>query len=298
MPTINNILFPTDFSENAKQALPYALEIAYQTGATIHLLHSIEEPYDFAPLAQEVKKSVSHKVDLLLQEILEDIQQQKKYAKLNIKTQIQSGRALYTILEEAQNVNSDLIIMGTRGRSGFEKIFLGNTTAEIIEHATIPVLAIPKESSTPNFERILFTTNYKDNDLKALQYVANFARLFESKITVFHAAMESDLQNEILFRGFRELISESIDYDKIEFEQAPSSDFVDTMNQKVKADTPSLVVMVRYEKPFSFFGKKHSKEMSYSVSRPLLVVPSNQDFYARDKQTGKKESKKEQPVKE
>lgn len=298
MPTINNILFPTDFSENAKQALPYALEIAHQTGATIHLLHSIEEPYDFAPLAQEVKKSVSHKVDLLLQEILEDIQQQKKYAKLNIKTQIQSGRALYTILEEAQNVNSDLIIMGTKGRSGLEKFFLGNTTAEIIEHATIPVLAIPRGSSAPNFERLLFTTSYKDNDLKALQYIASFAQLFESEITVFHAAMETDLQNEILFRGFRELVNESIAYDKIEFEQAPSTDFVDTMSQKVEADTPSIVVMVRYEKPFSFFGKKYSKEMSYSVSRPLLVVPGNQEFYGRKKQNDDRESIKKQPVKE
>lgn len=297
MSTIKQILHPTDFSDNSRQALPYVLEIARQTGATVHILHSIEEPYDFAPMIQEVKKGVSRKVEILLQEIVEDIQNQKEFSKLEVRTQMQSGRARYAILEEADHLNCDLIVMGTRGRSQLEKLFVGSTTTEVIEHAKIPVLAIPEPAGKPDFKKILFATDFKENDLQALQYVAELSHLFNSTITVFHAAMESALQNEILFRGFRELVRESLPDADIKFEQAPSTDFMATIKDKIEADGPSVVVMVRYDQPFSILSQKYSKDMSFSANRPLLVMPSDTAFYDKVLPAKKTRAKKKQPVK-
>lgn len=275
---INNILFPTDFSLNTRQALPFALNIAKKTGATIHILHSIEEPYDFAPLAQEIKEGVTNKVKRLFAELLQEINEDEIYSDIPIKTHIQTGRAINTILEAGQSFESDLIVMGTKGRTGLEKILFGSTTAEVIQESKIPVLAIPKNAPVTGFDQILFTTDYHDGDLEALQYTVELAKLFKSRIKVFHTALESTLKTKCMFYGFKELVKESISYENIDFEEEKSITFFEGVANQIERHNISLVVMIHYNKPFSLIGqKKQSKDMSYYIQAPLLVLPGQKN---------------------
>lgn len=270
---INNILFPTDFSDNARNALPFALEFSKRTGATLHILHSIEEPYDFAPMAEEVKKGVTRKVQRLFEEMLDEIRKEKKYADIPIHTHIQTGRALYTIPEESENLKIDMIVMGTKGRSGLEKILFGTTTAEVVQLSKVPVLAVPQKTGLDDFDQILFTTDYNDGDLVALAYIAKLAKLFQSKIKIFHAALDNDLKTDIMFRGFRELIREKIPYRNVDFDYDTTITFFEAVADQLDQNDISLLVMVRYQKPFSLLKKNYSKEMSYYTEVPLLVLP-------------------------
>lgn len=273
---IKNILFPTDFSDNARRALPFALDIARKTGATLHIMHSIEEPYDFAPMVEDVKKGVTRKVQRLFDDMIDDIRNSKKDAELQLKTRIQTGRAIYAILEESENLSADLVVMGTRGRSGIEKFLIGGTTAQVIQLTKTPVLAIPETVSENGFGKILFATDYHGGDLKALQFVANLGKLYDSEITVFHIATDRELKDEILFRGFRELVNESITYPTIGFRQTEGADLPGGILEEMEHNNISLVVMVRYKKPFALFGKKRSKDMSYQTTAPLLVIPGTE----------------------
>lgn len=276
---INNILFPTDFSDNARHALPFALKVAKKTGATLHILHSIEEPYDFAPLAQEIKEGVTNKVKRLFAELLQEINEDEIYSEVPIKTHIQTGRAINTILEAGQSFESDLIVMGTKGRTGLEKILFGGTTAEVVQESKIPVLAIPTNTGATDFSQILFNTDYHDGDLEALRYVVKLAKLFKSKIKVFHTTLESNLKTESMFYGFRELVKESVLYKNIDFEEEKSITFFEGVANQIEKHNVSLVVMIHYDKPFSLIGqKKQSKDMSYYIQAPLLVLPGNTTF--------------------
>lgn len=271
---INSILFPTDFSDNAQHALPFALKIAKKTGATIHILHSIEEPYDFAPLAQEIKEGVTNKVKKLFAELQQEINEDETYSDIPIKTHIQTGRAINAIVEADQSFDSDLIVMGTKGRTGLKKILFGSTTAEVVQESKIPVLAIPAHSDATDFSQILFNTDYHDGDLEALQYVVKLAKFFKSKIKVFHTTLESNLKTKCMFYGFRELVKESISYENIEFEHEKAITFFEGVANQIEKHNVSLVVMIRYSKPLSLIGqKKQSKDMSYYIQAPLLVLP-------------------------
>lgn len=274
MNTLNHLLFPTDFSDNARKALPYALEIATRTGASLHILHSIEEPYDFAPMLDEIKKGVSRKVNRLFQEIIEEIKLQDRYSDIEIKTYIEYGRAIYSILDQARSLDIDLILMGTKGRSGIEKILFGSTTAEIIGRSNIPVFAIPKEAETPHFEQILFATEYNDGDLGALEFLTPLAELFKAEIKVFHSTRKNKLEEEIKFRGFRELVKEVIPYKKIRFEQAVTESFFEAIADEVEENNIELLVMKRYQKQMSLLDKRNTKDMSYYTSVPLLMIPA------------------------
>lgn len=274
--SINNIVFPTDFSDNARRALPYVLKIAKKTGATVHILHSIEEPYDFAPLAQEIKEGVTNKVESLFEELIKEIRQEGVYSDVPIKTHIHTGRAINAILEADQSFETDLIVMGTKGRTGFKKILFGSTTADVIQESTIPVLAIPQNARVADFNQILFTTDYHDGDLEALKYVVDLAKRFKSKIKVFHTTLENNLKTESMFYGFRELVKESISYEHIDFEEEKSITFFEGVANQIEEHNISLVVMIRYKKPFSLIGtQKQTKDMSYYIQAPLLVLPGN-----------------------
>lgn len=281
--SINNILFPTDFSDNTREALTFALELARSTGATIHLMHSIEEPYDFASLREapiiaddEVKKGLSQRVDKLFNNLRQEITDDEKYKDVNIETCMQTGRALYTILEETNNRDIDLVIMSTKGRSGLEKIIYGSTTAEVVERSKVPVLAVPPKISFNGFDQLMFATDFQDGDLQALQYITNFANLFDSNITVFHSSPEDNLETKIMVRGFKELTKESVSYRDMTFVQETNPSFFDAISDQLEKGNFSLLVMARYKESFSLLNRRQTKQMSYYTEVPLLVLPGQE----------------------
>ncbi|SHE90393.1 Nucleotide-binding universal stress protein, UspA family [Fodinibius roseus] len=291
MADINNILFPTDFSENTSNALTFALEIARASDAKVHLMHSIEEPYNFAmmdeaPITTEVKRSISQTVKKLFNTLEDEIRKNDTYGELNIETSIQTGRAVYNILEEAGNRNADLVVVGAKGRTGLKKILFGSTTAEVIRRAEVPVLAVPKEASYEGFKQIIFATDYQDGDLEALQFVVKLAKLFNSKINIFHSSLKNNLKTEIMSRGFRDLVTEKISYDNIEFETTPSTRFFEAVTQKMARHSISLLVMVHYEESFPPLPKRLSQEMSYYSEAPLLVLPGQKLTNAKNDHVG------------
>ncbi|WP_445664650.1 universal stress protein [Fodinibius sp. AD559] len=276
MTAINNILFATDFSENSYNARDFALETALNSGATLHIMHSIEEPYDFAPMIEEVKNSLNERVKKLFDTMMDEIKEDEKYEEITIETYIQTGRAIYTIMEEVKNQDIDLIVMGAKGRTGLGRFFWGSTTADVVQRSKVPVLAVPKESSYDGFQKVVFATDYNDGDLEALQFVTGLAELYDSKINIFHSSGKKDLKAEIMFRGFQEMVTEQNSYPNIEFEAAESESFFEAIINKIENDNISLLVMVHYDKSFPPLPKQESKEMSYYTEVPLLVLPGSE----------------------
>jgi nucleotide-binding universal stress UspA family protein len=85
--------------------------------------------------------------------------------------------------------NIDLVVAGTRGRTGLRKMLVGSVTEEICRTVTCPILTVgPEAANTANapFQRILFPTNLSELSLKTVPYIAMLAREFASPITVLH----------------------------------------------------------------------------------------------------------------
>ncbi|MGK7369831.1 MAG: universal stress protein [Candidatus Halalkalibacterium sp. M3_1C_030] len=271
---ISHILFPTDFSETSEKALPYALELARRNKASLTLLHSIEEPYDFAPMLEDIRKHINRKVDSLFNEQLDKIAENEAYRDLDIETRIQNGRISLAIFEESKQGKADLIVMGTTGASGLERVLFGSNASEIILQSKIPVLAVPENSSYNGLDHITFLTDYNDGDLKALQQSAGLAELFNAEISVLHIADERNLKTEIMHRGFKEIASKQVKYEATEYELVIQNNFIAGVADFLETKATSLMVMVRYQKPFfsKMLEKNHSKELGFYTKVPLLVL--------------------------
>ncbi|MCX8031586.1 MAG: universal stress protein [Thermodesulfovibrionales bacterium] len=141
---IKKILFPTDFSEGAKHAIPYAVDMAKSYGAKLYLLHVI---YDIATASG---LHVPHSsIDQMYAELestakkeLERFGFKEREDLKDVEYVIKRGVPYEEILKFAKDNSIDLIIMGTHGRTGLDRVLFGSTAERVVRNSTCPVLTV------------------------------------------------------------------------------------------------------------------------------------------------------------
>jgi len=136
---ISRILFPTDFSLDAEHAFQYALTLARAFGAELHLLHVIYFPpqtpeYDIGQVIDSLVKNAEGSLKKLADGVSEP--------KPVIRMDVQVGVEHTEITKFAEREKIDLIVMGTRGRTGLAHVFLGSVAERVVRHAHCPVLTV------------------------------------------------------------------------------------------------------------------------------------------------------------
>jgi nucleotide-binding universal stress UspA family protein len=141
---VRHILAPTDFSEVSNQALTMALELAQTFGATLSLLHVIELP-PFPVQVLEPGKAGMLLLTELEQQANRELSQLPagvEVGKVAISRYVDTGTPHRTIVETAEALKADLIVMATHGRSGLGHTFIGSVAERVVRTAPCPVLTI------------------------------------------------------------------------------------------------------------------------------------------------------------
>ncbi|ENO86468.1 universal stress protein [Thauera linaloolentis] len=148
MAKIETILFATDFSKGSAQACELARTLGTLTGARLHVLHVITTLHDRSNLRIS-SAMLSNMFDEIKQGAAQDMRQfcQENLAGLDITPHIVQGASHEELLREATRIGADLIIMGTHGRTGLEKLLMGSTAEKVVRSSIIPVLTV-RESET------------------------------------------------------------------------------------------------------------------------------------------------------
>jgi len=141
---IKSILFPTDFSEGSAQALPYAVEFAKKYNAKLYLLHVI---YDMAKGSGLYVPHVS--MDQLYREIQEGAKKELNNFAIeslegmkNVERIVITGVPHQEIVAFANKNKVDMIIIGTHGRTGIDRLLFGSTAAQVVRNAPCPVMTV------------------------------------------------------------------------------------------------------------------------------------------------------------
>lgn len=125
------ILLATDGSEQNKKAVTHAIEQAKISGAELHAVYVLDMKTDYEPKSY-------------LSTDLSNVENIAKKEGINVKKWIVKGHPAEEILKLAKEKAADLIVMGSLGRSGIEKILLGNVADKVIRNSSIPVLIVRK----------------------------------------------------------------------------------------------------------------------------------------------------------
>ena len=195
---IRTILVPLDFSRASMHALKYAIALAEEFSAAIHLVHVHPRDELMAiPNAGHLMLNCADAI-ALMQDRLGEIQEKHDVKFWPDNCHVVSGKPYEEIVRLARDLQVDLIIMPTRGHSGLKRIALGSTTERVVRFAGCPVL-VPRGAKfdaltwsaepTTKFlpRRILVPVDFSHCAIEGVKFAALLAKRFKAKLRLFHA---------------------------------------------------------------------------------------------------------------
>ena len=132
------IVVPTDGSSQSDAAVDHAVELARHHGSEVHVLYVADSNRDsLTTQGGEVVDALEQEVDQIVSEAVE-----RADAGTDIAGEVLTGDPVETILDYADSVDADLVVMGTAGRRGLDRFLLGSTTERVVRLSSVPVLTV------------------------------------------------------------------------------------------------------------------------------------------------------------
>jgi len=136
------ILAPTDGSGRTSETLEHAVSIAVDNDATIHGLYVLDRRMYLAA-EKEAQEEVIESLEADGEDALERLREQVAAADVPVVTELRKGIPHRDILRYARDIDADLIVMGTHGRTGRDRLAnIGSVTQRVVENADVPVLVV------------------------------------------------------------------------------------------------------------------------------------------------------------
>lgn len=188
---IRHVLCPLDLSETSPATFGYATMLARWYGASVTALQMIRVGLPTVqPVSSPLVMTPEHE-----KRFTDDLQQfvdAHTPAGLAVNVVLREGPMVEGILEEARSRRADLIVMGTHGRGGFDRLVLGSVTEKVLRKATGPVLTVPPAvTSAPDgaiapFKNILCAIDFSPASLRALTYALSLAQESGKRLILLH----------------------------------------------------------------------------------------------------------------
>lgn len=184
------ILAPVDFSDASDLALRRAADLATRTGAELHVLHvvpGISPEVVFDDLSSDDRAFYRRFFDEA------DATLTARFAwvdgdRVQAKRVISKGAPAQIILDYAEREQCDLLVMGTHGRRGLQRLFLGSVAEDVLRRTDIPVMIVPEHASgRASIRLVLAPTDFSDPSRWALAVAADFAALYGARLELLHA---------------------------------------------------------------------------------------------------------------
>lgn len=203
MVSIRRILCPTDFSDFSRRAFQHAIRLARWKRCELVALH-VNEPAHPPPWARGSSRGALSDADARrhVSEKLQAFVEQARPAGVKVRPVVGEGRDVDEILKQVRAQAVDLLVMGTHGRGGFERLLLGSVAEKVLRKADCPVIVVPsphagagdEESTTRKagapYRHILCPVDFSETSIAALRHAVDLAkeasRAGRARLTILH----------------------------------------------------------------------------------------------------------------
>lgn len=273
---MKNILLPTDFSENSKNAIRYALQFFEGETCRFHLLNS-QKPSSY--LTADVLYSApgttvyegilnDNKVALdKMARFCEAISEKQDFTfvkKIDFDTVVDAVNKVVT-----QN-NIEMIVMGTNGATGAAEVIFGSNTLQVIRNVDCPVIAVPQGYGYENIDSVLLSLNYQDNMAeKSLAIISEIVRKNKATLKILEITEENialSTQKDNAETAFKDL-----GFEVFSIKNLPAPMAISAFEQLIPVQLHALLVERKSFLDRFIFGSDTAK-ISYGTTVPLLVL--------------------------
>jgi nucleotide-binding universal stress UspA family protein len=160
---MKTLIVPTDFSPSATNAMNYATDMAIAIEASILLLHVYQVPVAFSEVP--VVAVPIEEVNRLSIERLDELKAAINHItsrKINVATESRLGDVTEELEKMCKSVNPFAVVMGSRGTSAMERLFLGSNSLSVVRHLTCPVIVVPPGAEFKGIRKIGFACDFRE----------------------------------------------------------------------------------------------------------------------------------------
>ncbi len=271
---MKTVLLPTDFSANSKNAVKWALNFYQNEQVKFVLIHSYFSP-------QSGSSAVVSINEILRKQAIEDLDKYKNELETafpNNKNEIVFkevyGDVLYAIKSISEELNNVEVVVGAKGMSAMEEIFVGSNTSAVVKEADAPVYVIPENVVYNDVKKIALAIDFQDNlNNETLLPLKDVLVNKKAELRVFYVededgAIEEEQQNRVV-ADLESKLNQKIDVLKIN-----EDDSLSAVQKFIHTHKIDCLVTINRKKSFfeSLFHRSFSKQVALHTDTPLLVL--------------------------
>ncbi len=193
-----------------------------------------------------------------------------------------SGRPYNGIIDASNEVDADLIIMGTHGISGFEEFWMGSTAYRVVSMAKCPVLTMRENAQHNNFKKIVLPIDTTIESRQKVPFAIKRAKQFDSTIHVLGVTVDLDVETERHLNVYLKQVKEKMEEAKIEYtiEKKVGSNITNsTIEHADKVNADLIIIMTEQEAQIgSFFLGKFAQQMVNHSTIPVISLSPRHDL--------------------
>jgi nucleotide-binding universal stress UspA family protein len=279
---MKKILLPTDFSDNAWNAIFTAVKLYADVECQFFILHAYE-PNALNKLGRKGQQRLGIIYDSLSQYSTQELKKNSEYLNKNhsnpkhsFETFSKSATLEEAVLEIVSIEDIDLVAMGTQGATGAKKIFMGSNTVKVLKRIkNCPILVVPSGYNFQNLKTLIFPTDLSRTYEKfELLPLTDLAKRWKAKIEILHVAVEFVLNDTQ--KTNRKILEDRLStlnysFQNVEFE----GDISNSVQKYVSENDADLMAMIRYHHTFweKVIGEPVVKKIAFHTKVPVLMLP-------------------------
>ena len=276
---MKNILLPTDFSKNSINAIGFALEFLKNQKCQFYVLN-VQKASSFithdlmtVSASTTIYKTLIAAANKSINNIITTINEAFRNENHQFHPIVDYDNFIDSINQASNKHTIDLIIMGTKGASGLEKVLFGSNTVHVMQRCKVPVLAIPDKCEFKQLKNLAFaTTNSKMFKSEELQILNKIIKYNQASIKVLHLAD----QNHLAYNAYDnvDFLNTNFNNPNHEYIDTPSKDMFNTVQDYIKANNIDLLAIMNKKHSFleRLFTTHEVERFAFKIDIPLLVM--------------------------
>jgi nucleotide-binding universal stress UspA family protein len=273
---IRSILVPSDFSESCDNALNHAIELGRYLKAKINVLHVVTEEsaiYLANEGCGESAAGTEAGEDAIVKSRLNTYIRSKGYA--DIEGISRRGDIFHTIAEVAEATKAQLIILGTHGKIGFQRI-TGSYALKVIDSTEVPVIVVQKKGFQHGYRDIVFPVSLQEQDRQKAKHAVQIAKVFDSTVHLLSRCEDEKAGIEKLSARVQQ-IKEYFDEHSVKYIEVSAAEYGADYGRQVvnycgSANADLVLIMSDAEKHSNLFGAKEENVIFNSAQTPLMCI--------------------------
>lgn len=287
------IILSTDFSEENKVLLPYAIDFLKDTGGEIIIFHAYmdnifigsnsypgnmdTDNYFTTEILIELEKNSQQIMEEKTQYLV-DLIKEECANNITVRPILVSGDPEEELIELSKKENPDLILMGTRGKGG-KRFLEGSLVKSVMTRCDVPMLFIPNGYNWRESKEVVYATDFSENDIITIDRIFNILKPYKPHIHVIHFMEDTDNPNEsIQMEQLEQAFLKKEFEGEIHFQLVHTDNAPQALKIFCERNDISLSSFIAYRKGFFdfMFKEKLDKDAFFNLNIPMLTFKDNE----------------------